>query len=81
MMKREQELFEQALALPSHEAREAFLFEACGQDLDLHGLDQVVVDVRGEGPGDLRLPNAHGQDDDREGAEGPAHQEAREEAW
>jgi hypothetical protein len=34
-MKQEQEIFEQALALPSHEAREGFLLGACGQHQEL----------------------------------------------
>ena len=34
-MKQEQEIFEQALALPSREAREAYLLGACGQNRDL----------------------------------------------
>src|SRR5664279_175305 len=34
-MKQEQEIFEQAMALPSHEAREGYLIGACGQNRDL----------------------------------------------
>src|SRR6266481_2348274 len=34
-MKLEQEIFEQAIALPSREAREGFLLGACGQNREL----------------------------------------------
>src|SRR5258706_13003970 len=43
-MKREQEIFEQAIALPSCEAREGFLLGACGQDRDLRrNVDELLA--------------------------------------
>jgi hypothetical protein len=43
-MKQEQEIFEQAIALPSREARERFLLEACGQDRELRrNVDELLA--------------------------------------
>ena len=43
-MKLEQEIFEQALGLPSPEAREAYLLSACGQNLNLRrGVDELLA--------------------------------------
>ncbi|MEK7686133.1 MAG: serine/threonine-protein kinase [Verrucomicrobiota bacterium] len=43
-MKQEQEIFEQAMALPSHEAREAYLLGACGQNRDLRrSVDELLA--------------------------------------
>src|SRR5688572_9451793 len=43
-MKQEQEIFEQAIALPSREAREGFLLGACGQDRDLRrSVDELLA--------------------------------------
>jgi WD40 repeat protein len=42
-MKQEQEIFEQAIALASHEAREAYLLGACGQNKDLRrSVDELL---------------------------------------
>src|SRR5881394_3010247 len=43
-MKREQEIFEQAIALASREAREGFLLGACGQDRELRrSVDELLA--------------------------------------
>src|SRR5450759_5593788 len=43
-MKQEQEIFEQAMALPSREAREAYLLGACGQNRDLRrSVDELLA--------------------------------------
>jgi eukaryotic-like serine/threonine-protein kinase len=43
-MKQEQEIFERALALPSREAREAYLLEACGQNRELRrSIDELLA--------------------------------------
>jgi eukaryotic-like serine/threonine-protein kinase len=43
-MKQEQEIFEQAMALPSREAREGFLNEACGQNRELRrSVDELLA--------------------------------------
>jgi hypothetical protein len=43
-MKREDELFEQVLALTSAEAREAYLLETCGEDHDLRRrIEELLV--------------------------------------
>ena len=43
-MKREQEIFEQAIALPSREARDGFLLGACGQDRELRrSVDELLA--------------------------------------
>jgi serine/threonine protein kinase/WD40 repeat protein len=42
-MKQEQEIFEQAMALPSREAREGYLIQACGQNRDLRrSVDELL---------------------------------------
>src|SRR5712671_631899 len=44
MMKQEQEIFEQAIALPSREAREGFLLGACGQNRELRkSVDELLA--------------------------------------
>ena len=49
-MKLEQEIFEQALGLPSPEAREAYLLSACGQNLNLRrGVDELLAAVNAAG--------------------------------
>ena len=43
-MKPEQEIFEQALALPSRQAREAYLVAACGQNWGLRrSVDELLA--------------------------------------
>ncbi len=43
-MNQEQKIFEQAIALPSHEAREGFLIEACGQNRELRrSVDELLA--------------------------------------
>src|SRR5436190_14154370 len=43
-MKQEQEIFEQAIALASREAREGFLLGACGQDRELRrSVDELIA--------------------------------------
>jgi len=43
-MKQEQEIFEQAMALPSREAREAYLLGACGQNRELRqSVDELLA--------------------------------------
>jgi serine/threonine protein kinase len=43
-MKQEQEIFEQAMALPSREAREGFLLGACGQNRELRrSVDELLA--------------------------------------
>jgi eukaryotic-like serine/threonine-protein kinase len=43
-MKQEQEIFEQAMALPSREAREGYLIRACGQNRDLRrSVDELLA--------------------------------------
>jgi serine/threonine protein kinase len=43
-MKQEQEIFEQAMALPSREARDGYLLRACGQNRDLRrSVDELLA--------------------------------------
>ena len=43
-MKQEQEIFEQAIAFPSREAREAYLIGACGQNRELRqNVDELLA--------------------------------------
>jgi len=43
-MKQEQEIFEQAIALASREAREGFLLGACGQNRELRkSVDELIA--------------------------------------
>ena len=47
-MKPEQEIFEQAMALPSREAREGYLLGACGQNRDLRrSVDELLAAFKG----------------------------------
>jgi len=62
-MKQEQEIFEQAMALPSREAREAYLLGACGQNRDLRrSVDELLAAFNDAGEIDFLKTGDRGQE-------------------
>ena len=62
-MKQEQEIFEQAMALPSREDREAYLLGACGQNRDLRrSVDELLAAFNDAGEIDFLKAGDRGQE-------------------
>ena len=62
-MKQEQEIFEQAMALTSHEAREGYLIGACGQNRDLRRrVDELLAAFNDAGELDFLKSGERGRE-------------------
>ena len=74
-MKQEQEIFEQAIALPSREARENFLLGACGQNRELRrSVDELLAAFNDAGKLDFLKADDRSREDQTVLGDAPLHE-------